>query len=197
MPDCHTWRMILLFGKSCMVGFSCTCFLTLDFLKCIHIKAPGWIVCIFVLQLSQRFQAWRLCVLVLLWKSILLFWETFLQASQQHISRCVTDLLKVDCQSVIGLLDTLFFLHKMSLVLSVFPSHWPLCFSVVFSFCSFCVIVVSFTVSCFVKLLFQCLLFFHTGFLSIFYLTVVLVLLSLGWQLQTKIWYLSVHFRLH
>lgn len=61
MPDCHAWRMILPFRKSCVVGFSCSCFLTCDFWKSAHIEAPGWIVCIFVLQLSQHFQALSLC----------------------------------------------------------------------------------------------------------------------------------------
>lgn len=99
-PDCHAWRMILPLPVNRLPALVALVSWLPIFENVYTLKPLDES---FVFQLSQHFQAWSLCVLVLLWKSILLFWETFLQASQQHISRCVTDLLKL-CRWIVSLL---------------------------------------------------------------------------------------------
>lgn len=97
---------------------------------------------------------WDFCVLVL-------FWETFLQAfPATHFMVCYKS-VKV-CRWIVSLL----LVYWIPFFLFVFPSHWPLCFFVPFSFCFFsnCVIVVSFTVFC--PILYHC---FSNVYIAVFF----------------------------
>lgn len=146
------------------------------FLKISTHQTPGWIFCVFVLQLSQHFQALSFCVrplcacallffenLFYLYLFFFFFGETFSRPLWKHIFRCVTDLLKCAgglsvCYWSIGNLGKVvsFIIWDLEflsfLLIGTFASF--LSFFFVHSLCDrhiFCL------VSCFTPLLFQCL----------------------------------------